>query len=84
MPARRWHGASTAPGLPQDAPALPLRCRACALETGTTCRESPPLRALYERAFTNPGSTTYRTPGTVIEVSAMFVARITCMDAQCG
>lgn len=47
-----------------------------------TCRESAPVRELYERAFTNPGSTTYRTPGTVMDVSAMFVARMTCSTPQ--
>ena len=79
---RRWHARSLGLRLPRDAPALPLRCRACALEMGTTCKESAPVRALYERAFTKPGSTTYRTPGTVIEVSAMLVASITCMDKR--
>ena len=44
----------------------------------STCKESAPVFELYERAFTKPGSTTYRTPGTVIEVSAMLVANMTC------
>lgn len=44
----------------------------------STCKESAPVFELYERAFTKPGSTTYRTPGTVIEVSAMLVASMTC------
>mmetsp|Transcript_35449 Transcript_35449/g.89727 ORF Transcript_35449/g.89727 Transcript_35449/m.89727 type:complete len:343 (+) Transcript_35449:349-1377(+) len=55
-------------------PARPLRCRACACDTGTTCSESAPSRAEYARALTKPVSTTNLTPGMVMDVSAMLVA----------
>ena len=59
-------------------PALPALWRAWAWERGTTCRHSAPAAPLYNRAFTNPESTTYRTPGTVTDVSEMLVVQITC------
>lgn len=58
-------------------PARPVLWRACAWETGVTCKDSTASLAWKNLALTNPVSTTYLTPGTVTDVSAMFVARIT-------
>ena len=41
-------------------------------------RDSTPVRGLYALAFTKPGSTTYRIPGIVRDVSAILVANMTC------
>lgn len=49
-----------------------------------TCSESTPADAWYPRALTKPASTTYRTPLTVIDVSAMFVATMTCIGTSCS
>mmetsp|Transcript_6512 Transcript_6512/g.16939 ORF Transcript_6512/g.16939 Transcript_6512/m.16939 type:complete len:219 (-) Transcript_6512:163-819(-) len=57
-------------------PARPARWRAAAFETGTTCSESTPLSAWNCRLLVSPQSMTYRTPGTVSDVSAMVVQRI--------
>ncbi len=52
----------------------------CALDTACTDRTSSPTRGLKPRAFTTPVSTTYRTPGMVIDVSAILVDRMTLRE----
>ena len=52
----------------------------CALETGCTVSTSSPTWGLYSRAFTTPLYTKYRTPGIVMDVSAMFVDKMTFRD----
>ncbi|PNY27871.1 hypothetical protein TCAP_02207 [Tolypocladium capitatum] len=56
-------------------PALPVRCSADDLEMTLASRDSIPSRGRYFFTLALPQSTTYRTPGTVTDVSAIFVAK---------
>ena len=57
-------------------PALPALCIALLWLTFVTTSLSNPFSASKYGCFTNPQSTTYDTFGSVIDVSAMLVAKI--------
>ncbi|CAB4695128.1 unannotated protein [freshwater metagenome] len=58
-------------------PQRPARWFADACDTGSMGRRCTLRRLLYREMRAVPASMTYRTPGTVMEVSATFVDRIT-------
>mmetsp|Transcript_15676 Transcript_15676/g.59484 ORF Transcript_15676/g.59484 Transcript_15676/m.59484 type:complete len:308 (-) Transcript_15676:713-1636(-) len=74
----KLHGVKSRKHVPGPVrPALPDRCCAAALDTGTTCSDSTPVRGLKEFCFTNPASITYLIPSMVSDVSAMLVEKMT-------
>ena len=58
-------------------PQRPARCSAEARAIGSTGRRCTPVRCAYRLTLAVPASMTKRTPGTVSEVSATFVASTT-------
>ena len=70
--------------MPSDVrPHRPDRCRADAWLTGSIGSRCTLVRWLYREMRAVPGSTTYRMPGTVSDVSATFVAS-TIRRPVCG